>query len=549
MFLEVNKMDVFIDKISEDKLNIDAILSKINPLSPYGKAAKKEIPIYVEGQEDLLIREYNLMEHLEQYYVDRDIISVLNHLKDIQESIIRVETGETLSIVEIFEIKNFAIEMRRLRKIIKGQTEYKEIKIENLDDIIELLDPAKEGLNTFYIYDEYSEVLKEIRNKKNEKIKKAKEIKKNQKELIAEKYNIKFNIKGELYINKSEKEKFSFLEEDKMLYLSSQTPLSLIYSIKNTDELDILITELENLKSEEEEEELKIAKILSEKIGKRSIKFNNNFKASGKIDLVLAKLREAKATNSTRPEIVKESIIEIVEGRHIKTEESLKIKNKGYTPVTVSLYAPTTCITGANMGGKTVALKMIGQICLAASLGLYVPAKKCKLGLLKGIFVSIGDGQSVERGLSTFGAEVQNLSKVLKDREKRHLILIDELAGGTNPTEGQAITKSIVKYLSDKKSISVITTHFDRVADERTQKLQVAGLKNIDTKKLEEELLQNPEKGMELISENMDYRLISLEEGATVPKDAIKIAELMGMDKAITEYAKEIMKGSGKFEQ
>jgi dsDNA-specific endonuclease/ATPase MutS2 len=334
------------------------------------------------------------------------------------------------------------------------------------------------------------------------------------------------------------------LDEDKRLYCSDQTVSQMVFSIKNTEELDRLDSRINELRAQEEDEEYEILKHLSMEVGTRNRNFKNNFDAIGKIDLVLAKLRQAKTTDSKPPNIIKEHKIEIINGRHLKTEEVLSKKNKGYTPVSIKLDRPATSITGANMGGKTVTLKMIGQIAYAAALGLYVPADRCTIGLSDRIFISIGDEQSVEKGLSTFGAEILNLAEAFKNVNDRNLILIDELAGGTNPVEGYAITKSIIGYLSDKNSISVITTHFDKTAGNEVQKLQVAGLKKIDLKQLEKELLDNPGKGMDIITDNMDYHLIPADDDDKVPKDAINIAELMGLQKEIIDQAKNILKGS-----
>jgi len=97
--------------------------------------------------------------------------------------------------------------------------------------------------------------------------------------------------------------------------------------------------------------------------------------------------------------------------------------------------------------------------------------------------------------------------------------------------------------LADKNSISVVTTHFDKAAGKEVQKLQVAGLKKIDLKKLEHDLLENPGKGMDIITENMDYHLIPAEDYDEVPRDAINIAELMGMQKEIVDQAKKYIEG------
>lgn len=536
-------MESFIDKNSQDKIGIDTMLNKINPLSPYGKAKKKEMPVYRPGQEDLLKNEYNLMAYLDSYYLDRDVFSMLNHVKDITESIKKAESGEVLTAVELFEIKNFALQTIRVYKTFRDNKFHDEIRIESLLDVIELLDPAGEKLNTFYVYDDYSDKLKLIRAEKNQMSHQIKKIRKEIKDSIQDDYHVKSSLKGDIYLNKSEQDLLRMLDEDKRLYCSDQTVSQMIFSIKNTEELDKLDSRINDLRAQEEDEEYEVLKHLSKEVGTRSSNFKKNFDAIGKIDLVLAKLRQAKTTSSRPPTIIKEHKIEIINGRHLKTEEVLSKKNKTYTPVSIKLDRPTTSITGANMGGKTVTLKMIGQIAYAAALGLYVPADRCTIGLSGKIFISIGDEQSVEKGLSTFGAEIQNLTEIFKNVDKRCLILIDELAGGTNPVEGYAITKSIIGYLSDKKSISVITTHFDKAAGNEVQKLQVAGLKKIDLKKLEKELLENPGKGMDIITDNMDYHLIPAEDDDKVPKDAINIAELMGLQKEIIDQAKKYIEG------
>ncbi|MDP3385901.1 MAG: hypothetical protein Q8S24_01600 [Eubacteriales bacterium] len=536
-------MESFIDKKSQDKISIDALLDKINPLSPYGKVKKKEMPVYRPGQEDLLKKEYNLMAYLDNYYLDRDVISMLNHVKDISESVSRAESGEVLTAVELFEIKNFALQTMRVYKTFRDNKFYDEIRIEGLMDVIELLDPAGERINTFYIYEEYSEKLKLIRTEKNQASLLIKRIKKEIKDRMQEDYDIRMSLKGDIYLNKSEENLIRMLDEDKRLYCSDQTVSQIVYSIKNTDELDRLDSRINELRAQEEDEEYEVLKYLSKEVCKCNKRFKKNFEAIGKIDLVLAKLRQAKTTDSIPPTIIKEHRIEIINGRHLKTEEVLSKKNKSYTPVSIKLDRPATSITGANMGGKTVTLKMIGQIAYAVALGLYVPAEVCAIGLSGKIFISIGDEQSVEKGLSTFGAEIQNLAKAFRNVNDRCLILIDELAGGTNPVEGYAITKSIIDYLSDKNSISVVTTHFDKAAGKEVRKLQVAGLKKIDLKKLEQELLDNPGKGMDIIADNMDYDLIPAEDYDEVPKDAINIAELMGMQKEIVDQAKKYIEG------
>ena len=119
------------------------------------------------------------------------------------------------------------------------------------------------------------------------------------------------------------------------------------------------------------------------------------------------------------------------------------------------------------MGGKTISLKLAGQIPILAQYGFFVPAAKARVGLSNYMQILIGDSQSVERGLSSFGSEMEELKEILDHGQERSLILIDEIASGTNPTEGTALTRSLVDYLIEKPYISLITTHFETVTERK----------------------------------------------------------------------------------
>jgi dsDNA-specific endonuclease/ATPase MutS2 len=180
-----------------------------------------------------------------------------------------------------------------------------------------------------------------------------------------------------------------------------------------------------------------------------------------------------------------------------------------------------------------------------------VPCKKAVVGLSGYMQILIGDNQSLERGLSSFGSEMEVLKEILDSGIDRSLFLIDEIASGTNPKEGFALTKSLVDYLKDKPYISLITTHFDGIAiDGEVNNMQVIGLANVDFDELDREIRSTGKhERVNIISKYMDYRLHKVMKGKKVPKDALNIAKMLGINEEIIENAKKYLEGGHEFEK
>nr|WP_280634489.1 hypothetical protein [Clostridium aminobutyricum] len=257
----------------------------------------------------------------------------------------------------------------------------------------------------------------------------------------------------------------------------------------------------------------------------------------------MGKVVYAQKHQCIKPEIVKQHLIEFAEGRQLEVEDILLSKGKAYCPVGISLSDGVTCITGANMGGKTVSLKLVGLIQLLAQYGFYVPCSQARLGLCNFIQILIGDSQSLERGLSSFGSEMEELKEILDHSTSQSLILIDEIASGTNPIEGLALTKSLIDYLREKPYITLITTHFDDVAGRnKVKNMQVIGLENADFERLDKEIkYANRKERINIIAKYMDYRLKLVESGEEIPKDALNIAKILGLNAEIINKAKEYL--------
>jgi DNA mismatch repair protein MutS2 len=118
-------------------------------------------------------------------------------------------------------------------------------------------------------------------------------------------------------------------------------------------------------------------------------------------------------------------------------------------------------LSGPNTGGKTVLLKSVGCAFLLAWAGLPIPATAVQLPSdCAGLFADIGDDQNLEQDLSTFSAHLKILGEVLRTARPGDLVLVDEIATGTSPEEGEPLAQAFLEKLLQDEVRFLITTHY-----------------------------------------------------------------------------------------
>ncbi|XP_052202898.1 uncharacterized protein LOC127808411 [Diospyros lotus] len=180
-------------------------------------------------------------------------------------------------------------------------------------------------------------------------------------------------------------------------------------------------------------------------------------------------------------------------------------------------------ISGPNTGGKTASMKTLGLASLMSKAGMYLPAKRQpKLPWFDLVLADIGDHQSLEQNLSTFSGHITKLCKILELASKESLVLLDEIGSGTDPSEGVALSASILHYLKDRVNLAIVTTHY---AD-------LTQLKEMDTR------FENAAMEFSLETLQPTYQI---RWGIRGDSNALSIAKSNGFDDKIIQRAQELV--------
>jgi len=178
-------------------------------------------------------------------------------------------------------------------------------------------------------------------------------------------------------------------------------------------------------------------------------------------------------------------------------------------------------VSGPNAGGKTIALKTLGLAALCLRAGLPVPADEgSSVAPFEVVLTDVGDEQNLHKNLSTFSAHVQNLAAILEETRPGVLVLLDELAGGTDPREGEALAAAILDTMVARGGAVATTTHYE-------------GLKALA---LADPRFQNASVGFDLATMSPTFRLVMGIPGAS---SALSVARRFGIPNIVLERAEK----------
>ena len=290
------------------------------------------------------------------------------------------------------------------------------------------------------------------------------------------------------------------------------------------EELVPVNNKIREIRAQIHAEEVKILVELSSLVKEKMTDLKIAERTLTEIDFHFAKARYAARIQAVEPEIIQqdngEKVVIFENMRHpllIGTVENIVSNN-----FEIGRDYKSIIITGSNTGGKTVTIKTIGLFLLMAKAGFFLPCTMAKLYPFKKVFADIGDDQSILQSLSTFSSHMKNIIDIVEKSDEETYVLLDEICAGTDPQEGSVLAKVILEYLAQKNVISTITTHYGE--------LKALEYSNSYFKNASVEFDTNTLKPT--------YKLLI---GIPGLSNAIAISANLGLNKEITEKAKEIL--------
>ena len=296
-----------------------------------------------------------------------------------------------------------------------------------------------------------------------------------------------------------------------------------------TDELKQFETKVLGAQEQMAEIELNIFNDVRSKVEENSRRILYVAHFIAELDCIMGFAEAAEKNDYTMPEINRDGIIHIKDGRHPVVEKM--VTGERYVPNTIKLDnddLQILIITGPNMAGKSTVLRQVALITILAHMGSFVPAADATISLTDKIFTRVGALDNLSSGQSTFMVEMEETARIMNNATSESLVILDEIGRGTSTYDGMSIAWAVAEYLHDLGGTGVKTlfaTHYHELIDLAEERGRVKNF-NIAVKEWNEKIIF----------------LRKLEEGGTTRSYGIQVARLAGMPETIIDRAKHVLK-------
>lgn len=383
-------------------------------------------------------------------------------VKDITDSLKRLEIGSSLNITELLAVSSVLTVAARAKAY--GRREESELPDDSLDEMFRLLEPLTPVngeikrciLSEDEVSDDASPGLRKVRR---------------QMKIVSDRVHTQLNS----VLNASR----SYLQDAVITMRDGRYCLPVKAEHKNQvpgmvhdqsatgstvfiEPMAVvkLNNEMRELEIQEKREIEFVLMALSSQLVPYTETLAENLSLLSRLDFIFAKAALSRHYNCTEPKFNNRRYINIKDGRHPLLDP------KKVVPISIHLgdSFDLLIVTGPNTGGKTVSLKTVGLFTLMGQAGLHIPAfDGSELAVFDDVFADIGDEQSIEQSLSTFSAHMTNIVSILNQADSRSLCLFDELGAGTDPTEGAALAVAVLSFLHNMQCRTMATTHYSEL--------------------------------------------------------------------------------------
>lgn len=518
--MTMHKKHSFMDEVTAEWMDFEWVWQQVEPLSTFGKGYMQRLTAFTPARLAQWQIELAQTQALEELIEDQKVRAILvdsfSQLQDCRSILLLIQAGETGNETDWFKLKQFIWESKRIFEILQVCERDLNQSYSIACQLLYHLQPQQRS----FALEDTAQGLTHLRLKIQSIEDQIQHVKAEQHRQLERELGIKLQGRSVLFISQKDESLIDACTAHPDLKLEQKNPFEAIFATQPTPAEQKLLQDIEHLEKAFELEVKKQLRMLAQHLHPYLEELSSWSDQLGKWDFRLAKVLWRKKLQrdglmTCWPTYSKQ--LHIAECRFLPLEYPLSQEGKPYIPLNVTLSNGLSTIVGSNMSGKSIALKTIGLACAMALYGLPVPAHSCEMPLMKNVIAISGDLQDPASGLSSFSAELMRLAQAI--RGDQQLLLLDELARGTNPLEGEALAEAIAQYLADKRDqFSLLVTHFSIIA---------------------------------AVSHAQHYRMIGLEEDGSlchvlikserveIPRYALKLAQQCGLPEAIIQAANQ----------
>ena len=467
-------------------------------------------------ESDRISRSFDEMSDMEQIFIEQHGFG-LGSLRDISESMRRLELDADVNVSEIIDIKKILQVSAEVKHFYNDLENVNLTALNTLFEKIELLPSLQGSLQAIndggFIENFASHELDRIRRQINHDESRVRQvlqdILKKQADHLTETLIASRNGRAVLPVKNSYRNRISGVVHD--ISASGSTVYIEPRAVVQLNE------EITQLRADERHEMALILRELSNMLRPHTNIIRNNAWVLGHLDFVHAKFLFMQENEAVVPQLSTDKTVQLLQARHPLLTNPVANDLHFLDELTVIV------ITGPNTGGKTVMLKTLGLAQLMAQSGLPILADKgSKVAVFNEIFADIGDEQSIEQSLSTFSSHMTNIVDILAAADKDSLVLVDELGAGTDPQEGASLAISILEHLRLMQVKTMATTHYPE--------LKAYGI--------ETEFVENASMEFDTETLSPTYHFM---QGVPGRSNAFEIARRLGLAEVIVNEAERLM--------